>query len=191
MLDTSGAPLHKRGYRQVSTLAPIKETLAAAIIDLGRIYPDTLAQDPFCGSGTLMIEAAMKAMNMAPGLRRRFTAEHYAFLPAAVWKEQREKALSEIRRGVEFQGVGFDIDPAAVALAAANAKLAGVEKHCRFFTADVKDFSPAPAQWCSPIRLMASAWETLPPPRSWSACWAVGWRKPRAQRIHYYGGRGF
>ncbi|MFR5629636.1 MAG: class I SAM-dependent RNA methyltransferase, partial [Ruthenibacterium lactatiformans] len=63
---------------------------------------------------------------------------------AAVWKEQREKALSEIRRGVEFQGVGFDIDPAAVALAAANAKLAGVEKHCKFFTADVKEFSPAP-----------------------------------------------
>ena len=143
-LDTSGDGLHKRGYRKNATLAPIKETLAAAIIDLGRIYPDTLAQDPFCGSGTLMIEAAMKAMNMAPGLRRRFTAEHYAFLPAAVWKEQREKALSEIRRGVEFQGVGFDIDPAAVALAAANAKLAGVEKHCRFFTADVKDFSPAP-----------------------------------------------
>ena len=143
-LDTSGDGLHKRGYRKNSMEAPIKETLAAAIIDLGRIYPDTLAQDPFCGSGTLMIEAAMKAMNMAPGLRRRFTAEHYAFLPAAVWKEQREKALSEIRRGVEFQGVGFDIDPAAVALAAANAKLAGVEKHCRFFTADVKDFSPAP-----------------------------------------------
>ena len=144
MLDTSGDGLHKRGYRKNSMEAPIKETLAAAIIDLGRIYPDTLAQDPFCGSGTLMIEAAMKAMNMAPGLRRRFTAEHYAFLPAAVWKEQREKALSEIRRGVEFQGVGFDIDPAAVALAAANAKLAGVEKHCKFFTADVKEFSPAP-----------------------------------------------
>ena len=143
-LDTSGDGLHKRGYRKNSMEAPIKETLAAAIIDLGRIYPDTLAQDPFCGSGTLMIEAAMKAMNMAPGLRRRFTAEHYAFLPAAVWKEQREKALSEIRRGVEFQGVGFDIDPAAVALAAANAKLAGVEKHCKFFTADVKEFSPAP-----------------------------------------------
>ena len=98
MLDTSGDGLHKRGYRKNSMEAPIKETLAAAIIDLGRIYPDTLAQDPFCGSGTLMIEAAMKAMNMAPGLRRRFTAEHYAFLPAAVWKEQREKALSEIRR---------------------------------------------------------------------------------------------
>ncbi len=144
MLDTSGDGLHKRGYRRNSTLAPIKETLAAAIIDLGRIYPDTLALDPFCGSGTLMIEAAMKAMNMAPGMRRHFIAEHYDFLPKKVWAQQREKALSEIRRGIEFQGVGFDIDPAAVSLATANAKLAGVDKYCKFFTADVKDFSPAP-----------------------------------------------
>ena len=143
-LDTSGESLHKRGYRKMVSKAPIEETLAAALIKLTPWNKDRILVDPFCGSGTLMIEAAMKAMNMAPGLRRRFTAEHYAFLPAAVWKEQREKALSEIRRGVEFQGVGFDIDPAAVALAAANAKLAGVEKHCRFFTADVKDFSPAP-----------------------------------------------
>ena len=143
-IDTSGDSLHKRGYRTLTSKAPITETLAAALIMLTPWNRDRILVDPFCGSGTLMIEAAMKAMNMAPGLRRRFTAEHYAFLPAAVWKEQREKALSEIRRGVEFQGVGFDIDPAAVALAAANAKLAGVEKHCRFFTADVKDFSPAP-----------------------------------------------
>ena len=143
-LDTSGDSLHKRGYRTLTSKAPLTETLAASLLLLTPWRPDRILVDPFCGSGTLMIEAAMKAMNMAPGLRRRFTAEHYAFLPAAVWKEQREKALSEIRRGVEFQGVGFDIDPAAVALAAANAKLAGVEKHCRFFTADVKDFSPAP-----------------------------------------------
>ena len=143
-IDTSGESLHKRGYRTLTSKAPITETLAAALIILTPWKKDRILVDPFCGSGTLMIEAAMKAMNMAPGLRRRFTAEHYAFLPAAVWKEQREKALSEIRRGVEFQGVGFDIDPAAVALATANAKLAGVEKHCRFFTADVKDFSPAP-----------------------------------------------
>ncbi len=144
MLDTSGDGLHKRGYRRNSTLAPIKETLAAAIIDLGRIYPDTLALDPFCGSGTLMIEAAMKAMNMAPGMRRHFIAEHYDFLPKQVWAQQREKALAEIRRGIDFQGVGFDIDPAAVSLAKANAKLAGVDKYCKFFTADVKDFAPAP-----------------------------------------------
>lgn len=144
LLDTSGDGLHKRGYRKNSMEAPIKETLAAAIADLGRIYPDTQAQDPFCGSGTLMIEAAMKAMNLAPGLHRRFLAEHYAFVPPAVWKQQRERALDEVRRDAAFEGIGFDIDPAAVALATANAKLAGVDGHCRFFTADVQKFSPAP-----------------------------------------------
>lgn len=143
MLDTSGEGLHKRGYRRNSTLAPIKETLAAAIVDLGRIYPDTHAQDPFCGSGTLIIEAAMKAMNMAPGLRRHFAAEHYAFLPREVWGNARAQALAEVRKDCTFEGVGFDIDPAAVTLAAANAKLAGVDRHCRFFTADVRDFAPS------------------------------------------------
>ena len=143
MLDTSGDGLHKRGYRKNSMEAPIKETLAAAIIDLGRIYHDTTAQDPFCGSGTLMIEAAMKAMNMAPGLRRRFASEYYSFMPKQVWAQQREKALDEIRKDVTFEGIGFDIDPAAVLLAEQNAKLAGVEKHCKFFTADVKRFAPS------------------------------------------------
>lgn len=143
MLDTSGNGLHKRGYRKNSTLAPIKETLAASMIDLGRIYPDTLAQDPFCGSGTLMIEAAMKALNMAPGMRRRFAAEQYAFLPKKAWTDARAKALEEIRKDCTFEGIGFDIDPAATALATANAKLAGVEKYCRFFPADVKKFAPA------------------------------------------------
>ncbi|MEG0617389.1 MAG: class I SAM-dependent RNA methyltransferase [Oscillospiraceae bacterium] len=142
MLDTSGDGLHKRGYRKNSMEAPIKETLAAAIIDLGRIYPDTLAQDPFCGSGTLIIEAAMKAMNIAPGLRRRFSAEHFAFIKPEVWSLAREKALSEIRLDSTFEGIGFDIDPAAIELAKQNAKLAGVSEHCRFFTADVKDFAP-------------------------------------------------
>ena len=144
MLDTSGDGLHKRGYRKNSMEAPIKETLAAAIIDLGRIYPDTVAQDPFCGSGTLLIEAAMKAMNMAPGLRRRFAAEHYAFMSPSIWREQREKALAEIRKDCTFEGIGFDIDPAAIELAKQNAKLAGVDNHCKFFTADVKAFTPAP-----------------------------------------------
>ena len=81
-LDTSGDGLHKRGYRKNATLAPIKETLAAAIADLGRVRRDTLVQDPFCGSGTLVIEAAQKALNLAPGLRRRFAAEHFDFVPA-------------------------------------------------------------------------------------------------------------
>ena len=143
MLDTSGDGLHKRGYRRNATLAPIKETLAAAIADLGRVRRDSLVQDPFCGSGTLVIEAAQKALNIAPGLRRRFAAEQFDFVPAAVWREQRQKALDETKLDAAFEGIGYDIDPAAVALASANAKLAGVGERCRFEAADVKDFTAA------------------------------------------------
>lgn len=141
-LDTSGDGLHKRGYRRNATGAPIKETLAAAIADLGRVRRDTLVQDPFCGSGTMVIEAAQKAMNIAPGLRRRFCAEHYGFVPQKVWAEQREKALSEVRMDAAFEGFGWDIDPAAVELATQNAKLAGVGERCHFEVADVADFVP-------------------------------------------------
>ena len=143
MLDTSGDGLHKRGYRRNATLAPIKETLAAAIADLGRVRRDSLVQDPFCGSGTLVIEAAQKALNIAPGLRRRFAAEQFDFVPAAVWREQRQKALDEAKPDAAFEGVGYDIHPAAVALANANARLAGVGERCRFEVADVKDFTAA------------------------------------------------
>lgn len=141
-LDTSGDGLHKRGYRRNATLAPIKETLAAAIADLGRVRRDSLVQDPFCGSGTLVIEAAQKALNLAPGLRRRFSAEHFSFISPEAWARQRQKALDEVRRDAAFEGIGYDIDPAAVALATANAKLAGVGDRCRFAVADVKDFRP-------------------------------------------------
>ena len=142
MLDTSGDGLHKRGYRRNATGAPIKETLAAAIADLGRVRRDTLVQDPFCGSGTMVIEADQQAMNIAPGLRRRFCAEHYSFVPQKVWAEQREKALSEVRMDAAFEGFGWDIDPAAVELATQNAKLAGVGERCHFEVADVADFVP-------------------------------------------------
>lgn len=143
-LDTSGEGLHKRGYRKNSTLAPIKETLAATIVDVAHLRYDSLVQDPFCGSGTLLIEAAMKAMHMAPGLRRTFLAEHYAFLPAEVWRQARSQELAEIRRDVAFRGIGFDLDPQAVAIANRNAKLAGVDGKVQFFTADVQQFAPAP-----------------------------------------------
>lgn len=143
-LDTSGEGLHKRGYRRNATGAPIKETLAAAIADLGRVRRDSLVLDPFCGSGTLVIEAAQKALNIAPGLRRRFAAEHYALVPPKIWAEQREKCLAEAKPDAGFEGVGCDIDPEAVRLANQNAKLAGVGGRCRFMVADVKDFAPAP-----------------------------------------------
>ena len=141
MLDTTGEGLHKRGYRRNAMEAPIRETLAATIADLGRVRRDSLVEDPFCGSGTLLIEAAQKAMNIAPGLKRRFAAERYGFVPAAVWAEQRQKALADSKLDAGFEAFGYDIDPAAVALANANAKLAGVEKRCHFEVADVADFA--------------------------------------------------
>ena len=142
-LDTSGDGLHKRGYRARATEAPIKETLASAIIDLARVRADSLVQDPFCGSGTMIIEAAQKALRIAPGLRRKFIAEHYAFVPQKAWQMAREKAIDEIDRSGIFEGIGFDIDPRAVELANHNAALAGVVERCRFFTADVSSFAPA------------------------------------------------
>lgn len=144
MLDTTGDGLHKRGYRRNATGAPIKETLAATIADLGRVRRDSLVMDPFCGSGTMVIEAAQKALNIAPGLRRRFAAERYSFVPPEVWAQQREKCLSEVRMDAAFEGYGYDIDPAAVELATRNAKLAGVGERCHFEVADVKDFAPQP-----------------------------------------------
>lgn len=141
LLDTTGDGLHKRGYRRNAMEAPIRETLAAAMADLGRVRRDSLVEDPFCGSGTLVIEAAQKAMNIAPGLKRRFAAERYSFVPAQVWAEQRQKALAEAKPDAGFEGVGYDIDPAAVAQANANARLAGVAERCRFEVADVADFA--------------------------------------------------
>ena len=141
MLDTTGEGLHKRGYRRNAMEAPLRETLAATIADLGRVRRDSLVEDPFCGSGTLLIEAAQKAMNIAPGLKRRFAAERYSFVPAALWAEQRQKALAESKLDVGFEAYGYDIDPAAVAQANVNAKLAGVENRCHFEVADVADFA--------------------------------------------------
>ena len=143
LLDTSGDGLHKRGYRRNATEAPIKETLAAAIVDLSRIRRDSRMQDPFCGSGTMVIEAAQKALNIAPGIRRRFAAERYTDLvPPQVWARQREKCLAEVRMDAAFEALAYDIDPQAVALAQHNAKLAGVAERCRFEVADVRDFVP-------------------------------------------------
>ena len=142
MLDTSGEGLHKRGYRRNAMEAPLRETLAATIADLGRVRRDSLVEDPFCGSGTLIIEAAQKAMNIAPGLQRRFAAERYSFVPQQVWAEQRRKALEEIKQDAAFEGFGYDVDPAAVELAKSNARLAGVDKRCHFEVADVANFAP-------------------------------------------------
>lgn len=140
MIDTSGDGLHKRGYRRNSNDAPLKETLGAAMCDLARIYPDTKLFDPFCGSGTLLIESALMAANIAPGLRRFFAAERFGFIPQKVWQEERTRAQDLIRHNIEFTAHGFDIDPACVELTLANAKKAGVEKYVKASVGDVKNF---------------------------------------------------
>lgn len=144
MLDTSGDGLHKRGYRRQSGEAPIKETLAAAIVDLARVRENSIIQDPFAGSGTLLIEAAQKALNIAPGLKRGFAAENYSFIPKNVWEQERQKAKNAIRRDAAFKAYGFDIDPLVVEIAKQNANKAGVGSCVSFFEGDVKAFSPQP-----------------------------------------------
>ena len=150
MLDTSGEGLHKRGYRKLGNDAPIKETLAASMCDLIRIFPDTQLYDPFCGSGTILIEAALMATKTAPGLKRFFAAERFSFLPRAVWQEERTRAMDSILHNVDFRAQGFDIDPRAVELTMQNAKKAGVEKYVKAAIADVKDFR-LPNERCSVI----------------------------------------
>jgi len=150
MIDTSGDGLHKRGYRRNSNDAPLKETLGAAMCDLARIYPDTMFFDPFCGSGTLLIESALMAANIAPGLRRFFASERFGFIPQKVWQEERTRAQDLIRHNIDFKAQGFDIDPACVELTLANAKKAGVEKYVKAAVADIKNFTP-PVERCLTI----------------------------------------
>ncbi|MEE0946471.1 MAG: class I SAM-dependent RNA methyltransferase [Acutalibacteraceae bacterium] len=147
MIDTSGEGLHKRGYRRNSNAAPLKETLAAAICDMARIYPDTKVFDPFCGSGTLLIESAMMAKKMAPGLRRSFAAERFPFISENVWREERARAQSLILTDIDFRAVGYDIDPEAVKLTEHNAKFAGVDKYVKASVADIRDFK-SPRERC-------------------------------------------
>ncbi|MCL1844317.1 MAG: class I SAM-dependent RNA methyltransferase [Defluviitaleaceae bacterium] len=128
-IDTTGAKngLHKRGYRAKHTLAPMKETMAAALIQLARYNGKKTFLDPCCGSGTLPIEAALIAKNIAPGLARKFAAEKWPRLPQSVWKDARAAAYTKIRIDAEPQIFAADIDPEAVELARANAELAGVD----------------------------------------------------------------
>lgn len=141
MLDTSGIALHKRGYRKVANLAPIRETLAAGILDIARIYPDTQLYDPFCGSGTFLIEAAYKAKNIAPGIYRRFAAEKWDSLPSKIWQTSREEAIEKIRKDIEFTAFGSDISQDSLEIAEANARRAGISGLIRLETADVKNFT--------------------------------------------------
>ena len=139
-IDTSGEGLHKRGYRRNSNDAPLKETLGAAMCDLARIFPDTMLYDPFCGSGTLLIESALMATKTAPGLRRFFAAERFGSIPKTAWQQERMRAQDLILKNIDFKAQGYDIDPSSVELTLANAKKAGVEKYVKAAVADIRNF---------------------------------------------------
>ena len=137
MIDTSGTPLHKRGYRPEANVAPLRETLAAALVINARLHDDILLWDPFCGSGTIVIEAVMLMTHRAPGLFRRFAGEDFAALPKDIWDDARDEAEAAVI-DTDFHARGTDIDPGAIETARANARRAGVSKYIDFFEADAR-----------------------------------------------------
>ena len=131
-IDTSGKGLHKRGYRVDATEAPIKETLAAAMVMISRWREDRVLIDPFCGSGTIPIEAAMIGKNIAPGLEREFVSQGWNRVPESMWKAARDEAISLIRQDTKVSIQASDCDPAAIEIAKENACEAGVEDCIEF-----------------------------------------------------------
>ena len=140
-LDTSGESLHKRGYRKLTSKAPITETLAAAIILHTPWKADRLLVDPFCGSGTFPIEAALIGMNIAPGIKREFAAEKFSFLDKKIWENARTEANDLIKRDAELSIQGYDIDSEIIQAAMQNAKLAGVADKIHLQAKDVRELS--------------------------------------------------
>lgn len=138
-LDTSGDGLHKRGYRDRAGDAPIKETLAAAMIMLSYWNKDRVLLDPFCGSGTILIEAAMIGRNMAPGLDRTFDAEKWEKIPAEVWSRERVKARGAIDFISQLKLLGSDTDKRSILRARDNAANLGLEDDIAFFMKDMRD----------------------------------------------------
>lgn len=139
-LDTSGDSLHKRGYRLMTSKAPLTETLAAALIMLTPWKKDRILVDPFCGSGTFPIEAAMMAANIAPGMNRSFVAEKWDnLIPKKLWYEAAEEAAELVDMDIEVDIQGYDIDAEVVRAARENAKRAGVEKLIHFQERAVAD----------------------------------------------------
>jgi len=140
-LDTSGTALHKRGYREIGSAAPIKETLAAALVSLTPWKEGRLLVDPFCGSGTILIEAALKGLNIAPGLNRNFVSEKWLRVPEKLWNKARQEAQESIKYDNDIRLQGYDIDEKVIKIARSNAEKAGVSKYIHFQQRDVRDFS--------------------------------------------------
>jgi len=140
-IDTSGESLHKRGYRRLTAKAPITETLAAAIIKLTPWKAGRILVDPFCGSGTFPIEAALIGANIAPGRNREFAGQKHAYVPAKTWKNALDEAISLETRDVEMTIQGYDIDGEIIKAARQNAKLAGVDGYIHFQQRDMRELS--------------------------------------------------
>ncbi|MCO6450099.1 MAG: class I SAM-dependent RNA methyltransferase [Caldilineales bacterium] len=138
-IDTSGSGLHRRGYRQQAGEAPLRETLAAALVQLSFWDKDRLLIDPMCGSGTILIEAALIGRNIAPGLNREFAAESWPVIPARLWHDARADARAAIDQDSVLQIYGYDIDESVIEIAHSNARLAGVGDDIEFAQKDVKD----------------------------------------------------
>ena len=138
-IDSSGEGLHKRGYRDRAGDAPIKETLAAAMVYLSFWNKDRVLLDPFCGSGTILIEAGMIGRNIAPGLDRSFDAENFHFIDKDIWKNARAEALKSIKQDVKLELLGADIDKRSILRARDNAAKVGLEDDIAFFMKDMRD----------------------------------------------------
>jgi putative N6-adenine-specific DNA methylase len=146
-LDTTGPGLHKRGYRTEKGETPLRETLAAALVRLSRWTPDRILADPFCGSGTIAIEAGLIGRNLAPGLNRTFVSEEWPPMAKRVWADAREEARSAVLDG-RFRILASDIDPSAIRIAAENARRAGLVDCISFQKQRVDEFSSSRKYGC-------------------------------------------
>lgn len=135
-LDTTGEALYKRGYREKGVKAPLRETLAFAMVDITRWRGDRPFADPFCGSGTIAIEAALYAKNIAPGLKRSFVSENWRIMGKGLYDDIREEALSNIKKDAQTAIFASDIDAGALQTAKQNARKAGVDKYINFSVCD-------------------------------------------------------
>jgi len=138
-IDSSGAGLHKRGYRVADVEAPIKETLAAAIVQLSFWKEGRLLVDPCCGSGTIAIEAALIGRNMAPGLNRKFVSETWHVIPKKIWEEERKAAADAVKKDADIRIEASDINPRAIKASMQNAAEAGVDDCIHFDTLDIEN----------------------------------------------------
>ncbi|QQE78267.1 class I SAM-dependent RNA methyltransferase [Alicyclobacillus sp. SO9] len=147
-LDTSGEGLHKRGYRKLTASAPIRETLAAALVLLSRWGPHRPFADPLCGSGTIAIEAAMIGSNLAPGHRRTFASEHFIWMDKGSWNEARQEVEDTRQRSASLEILAGDIDKEVLSLAEYHARQAGVGPQVQIVHQDVAKFQPDDPYGC-------------------------------------------